>query len=112
MTSHDAPAQDEPRTPAWLTALGALLLLAVAIWWLAPGSDVIDATIRVPAAAAEDAEPALPQPTTIRVPAIDQPQERPAGTVPVPRLAAPRKLTPSLRIPPPNPRNDAPPPTE
>ncbi len=28
------PAADEPRTPMWLPALGALLFLAVIGWWL------------------------------------------------------------------------------
>jgi hypothetical protein len=35
-TDHGSPpVPAEPKTPAWFTALGAVLFLAVAAWWLA-----------------------------------------------------------------------------
>jgi hypothetical protein len=35
MDSHDEkdPASDEPQTPMWLPALGAVMFLAAGIWW-------------------------------------------------------------------------------
>ena len=33
--SHDSTAQDEPKSPLWLPALGAALFLLAGIWWLA-----------------------------------------------------------------------------
>lgn len=72
MSTHDAPVEVEPRTPAWLTVLGACLFLALAVWWLAPRAGRPDATIRVDIAAptapapadvpAGDAPPAVVQP--------------------------------------------------
>jgi len=49
MSAHDAPAEPEPKTPVWLTVLGACLFLALAVWWLSPRSAEPDATVRVPA---------------------------------------------------------------
>ena len=61
MSAHEAPAESEPRTPVWLTVLGACLFLALAVWFLAPRSAEPDATVRVPAVAGAD-EPAPPAP--------------------------------------------------
>ena len=67
MSAHDAPAAEEPRTPVWLTVLGACLLLALAIWWVSPRPRVLpDATIRVPAPAAAPAAAPAPSPTAAR----------------------------------------------
>ena len=34
---------DEPHTPSWLTALGALLFLAAGIWWaVTPGAKSVE----------------------------------------------------------------------
>ena len=50
MSAHEPPAaESEPKTPIWLTVLGACLLLALAVWYLAPHRELPDATIRVPA---------------------------------------------------------------
>jgi hypothetical protein len=34
-TDHGSPPiPPEPKTPSWLTALGAVLFLSVALWWI------------------------------------------------------------------------------
>lgn len=77
MSAHDAPAEPEPKTPVWLTVLGACLFLALAVWWLAPRSAEPDATVRVPAPTDAPADgPAVP-------PAAG-PSDGPAPTAPAP----------------------------
>lgn len=58
MSGHDAPPEIEPRTPVWLTVVGACLLLALAVFWLSPRSEPTTATVRVLPAGAEAAGPA------------------------------------------------------
>jgi hypothetical protein len=76
MSTHDAPSEPEPRTPVWLTVLGAFLFLALAVYLLAPRSAEPDATVRVPAPddapAAADEAPRAPTPTAPPPPAGDE----------------------------------------
>jgi hypothetical protein len=57
MASH--PPLDEPKTPMWLPAVGALLFLAAGIWWVTrpepPKLDQADLDAAVEAAAADAA---------------------------------------------------------
>lgn len=98
MTEHHAPVEVEPRTPVWLTVFGALLLLVIAIWWLAP-SRTPDATIRVPAATTggaaveEGGQQPAPEAPTIRVPAIREGRRPETGDGAMPRIR------PSLKVP-------------
>lgn len=70
--AHSTPAQhdDEPKTPMWLPALGAALLIAVALWWAitpsAPDHAAPDASPSASAASAASVPPphaAPPVPT-------------------------------------------------
>jgi hypothetical protein len=71
MSAPDLPAEPEPKTPAWLTVLGACIFVALALWWLSPRSAEPDATVRVPAPAdapadgpADPPSPPVPPPPT------------------------------------------------
>lgn len=53
---HGPPPPPEPQTPLWLTAVGAVLFLTVAlIWGLAPGADAAASSPASTAAATADA---------------------------------------------------------
>lgn len=61
--SHDSTAQDEPKSPLWLPALGAALFLLAGIWWLAwnPSGDA-EAKAAAEAASAAASASAAPAP--------------------------------------------------
>lgn len=62
MSAHDQPSEPEPKTPVWLTVLGACLFAALALWWLSPRAAEPDATVRVPAAADAPADAPADEP--------------------------------------------------
>jgi hypothetical protein len=71
--SASAPAEDEPKTPMWLPALGAALFISVGLWWAVtpgappPPTDEAVASASAPALAVPTAAP-TPQPTPARPP--------------------------------------------
>jgi len=83
MSAHEPEsAEPEPKTPVWLTVLGACLLLALAFWWLSPQREVPDATIRVPA------------PTIVAPPSGGAPAAPPSATPTAARGAPPVRTAP------------------
>jgi hypothetical protein len=78
--SASAPAEDEPKTPMWLPALGATLFVSAGLWWAVtpgdplPGADQPVASASAPATAAPPPAPtAAPRPLPTLMPASAQP---------------------------------------
>jgi hypothetical protein len=68
-----SPQEEEPKTPMWLTAVGAALFVGVALWWAvtpsAPPSTAAETAPSAPAAAAA----AAPNPQAQALPPAQQP---------------------------------------
>jgi hypothetical protein len=76
------PAEDEPKTPMWLPALGAALFVGVAlVWAVTPSSPPIQpepaASASASASAAQSAVPPPPPPTAV---ASARPPPMPSGS--------------------------------
>jgi type IV secretory pathway VirB10-like protein len=92
--AHDEPAPDEPKTPLWLTAIGAGLFFLLAVGWLAglasgpTGDEAAAASASAatlappPPVAAKPAPPPLPPPAPPAIAAPPPPIPPPPPVIP------------------------------
>jgi hypothetical protein len=94
------PQEEEPKTPMWLTAVGAALFVGVAAWWAVTPSAPSTPVETAPSASAPAAA-AAPNPQAQAVPPA-QPLQQAAppalpARIPLPS-AAPSAGAPNLRV--------------
>jgi hypothetical protein len=86
--SASSPAEDEPKTPMWLPALGAALFVSAGLWWAvtpgAPPPPVADEPVASASAPATAPPTIAPRPQPVPVPPSTAPNPVPRGMAPLP----------------------------
>src|SRR5271170_7895482 len=85
--SASAPAEDEPKTPMWLTGLGAALFVSVGLWWAVTPGAPPPATDQPAAPASANPPPTVaprPQPVPVPTPGVQIQPPMPLGSAAMP----------------------------
>jgi hypothetical protein len=92
--AHDEPVPEEPKTPLWLTALGAALFFVLAVVWLVGALARETGSAEASAASAAASAPAAPPPTPKAPPPLPTPPPPPIAAAPPPIPATPPPIPP------------------
>jgi hypothetical protein len=91
-----SPQEDEPKTPMWLTAVGAALFVGVALWWAVTPAARPPTPAETPPSASVAAAAAAPNPQAQAVPPAQQPAAA-GASAPQARMQVPSALPPDVQ---------------
>ena len=91
-----SPQEEEPKTPMWLTAVGAALFVGVALWWAVTPAAPASTPAETAPAASVAAAAAAPNPQAHAQLPAQQPAA-PGASAALPRIPAPSALPPDVQ---------------